>query len=89
MGNMDRWTSIKIKRMSRQLLPVISKLTRMRNDLDGSRMKCECCNDLKWSNEQEGRLKMELSGLITKAQRIEKKYRINAETEPECTKSKK
>lgn len=61
----------KKKYISKRLKETIWNLTKLRNDLDSSRKKCECCDDMRWKNEQEGRTKMELGGLISKAQRLE------------------
>ena len=59
------------KYVSEKLKETVWPLTNIRHDLDGSRKKSECCDDMKWRNEREGRLRMELGGLIKKAQRLE------------------
>jgi len=56
-----------------ELSMIEKSLIVIRNILDGSRTPCERCEDKKWINEKEGRLKMELGGLISKVNRVSKR----------------
>ena len=65
--------SFKKRHIISELSMIEKRLIVIRNILNGSRTPCECCEDKKWTNEKEGRLKMELGGLISKVQRVSKR----------------
>jgi hypothetical protein len=68
----EAWT-FKKNHIISELTAIEQRLIAMRDILNGSRTPCECCEDKKWTNEKEGRLKMELGGLISKVQRVSKR----------------